>query len=470
MESFKKSKKSEIKLPDAFTKRVIKDIGKRAESILNSYAEDPVISLRLNARKLKNRKLNFEHLSTADIEDNSQRIKISGQAIPWTDYGYYLSSRPAYYLDPLFHAGTYYPQEASSMILEAVMKHIEVDKTPMTILDLCAAPGGKTTHILSLIPDQSVLLANEMVPQRYQVLNENIIKWGHPNILSTNHSPARLGVLDASFDVILVDAPCSGEGLFRKHPEWTEGWSLNNCDLCARRQLKILNSAFRLLKPGGHLLYSTCTLNPAENMDQLLRLSHKYGMESIEIPTMAVYDADEISEGPCKAYLLSPDRIKGEAFFIGLMQKPGDRSIDKPQKKHRGSERKPQKLALPWFPTKEKHQVWGTSVYYLNELQSSLIKKLDSYNIRYKSFPTALIKGKDVIPTHFAAMRYDIEEVNIPLVYDDALRFIRCEDIQADISNKGWHLLAFEGIALGWIKYDGRRINNKYPIKWRLRM
>src|ERR1044071_5586576 len=185
--------------------------------------------------------------------------------IPWTEYGHYLSQRPSFTFDPLFHAGCYYVQEASSMFLEQALKQtIDLSK-PLRVLDLCAAPGGKSTHILSLISKDSLLVSNEVIRSRAKILKDNIVKWGYSNVVVTNNDPKDFQRLENHFDVIVVDAPCSGSGLFRREPEAIEEWSINNVQLCCQRQQRILADIIPALKGGGILIYSTCSYSPQED-------------------------------------------------------------------------------------------------------------------------------------------------------------------------------------------------------------
>lgn len=458
-----------ISLPPEFQKRVLHEYGSRGEHILKAYQNEAVTSIRLNSRKIKGRLSSSDILTNFGLETNTSVNMETGVPVPWAKDAFYLTLRPSYALDPLFHAGVYYPQEASSMILELIYKALYTKQDEIKVLDLCAAPGGKSTHLLSLLSKKSVLLANEIVPQRFQILRENLTKWGHPNVLLSNLSPSRLEVLGETFDLILVDAPCSGEGLFRKQPEWTSGWSLTNCDHCAHRQDKILQSAVRLLKAGGHLIYSTCTLNKAENLDQLVKLSQLNNMISLPITEMENFEVDEISSGECHAYQLLPDRIQGEAFFIAVMQKQGF-SISDSKREHRGRRTVgSNKYKLPWFPKDQACISRDNRLYFHNELQEGLMQKMYRLKVNCQSIPSALEKGRDIIPTHFAAMRYDIDHRRISLDLEQALAFLRCSDFPLDMDSKGWLLIDYSSIPLGWIKYDGRRINSKYPIKWRLR-
>lgn len=202
---------------------------------------EQITSIRINPKKFSIENLKFK------IENK----------IPWTQYGIYLLQRPSFTFDPLFHAGCYYVQEASSMFLEQALKQAVDLSKPVKVLDLCAAPGGKSTHIQSLIPKDSLLVSNEVIQSRVPVLKDNIIKWGTENVVVTRNDPKDFSRLENYFDVILIDAPCSGSGLFRREPEAIEEWSLNNVKLCSLRQQRIVADVFPALKKGWdtYLLY-----------------------------------------------------------------------------------------------------------------------------------------------------------------------------------------------------------------------
>lgn len=203
--------------------------------------------------------------------------------IPWSTNGIYLSKRPSFTLDPLFHAGAYYVQEASSMFLEEVIKQTVNLSAQIKVLDLCAAPGGKSTLLQSLISKESFLVSNEVIKSRVNILSENITKWGASNVLVTNNDPKDFQRLPAYFDVIVVDAPCSGSGLFRKDNEAISEWSPQNVALCCQRQQRILADIKDSLKPGGILIYSTCSYSQSENEDIVSWLVNENRFQSVEL-------------------------------------------------------------------------------------------------------------------------------------------------------------------------------------------
>ena len=437
------------KLPDSFSTRIKKQFDGDHEAILQAFDQDTTISNRYNPRKAF--------------------LPAIQAAVPWSSHAYYLEKRPNYALDPLFHAGAYYPQEASSLILEEIMNHIQQTTHPSRLLDLCAAPGGKSTHLLSLIDKDSVLLCNEIVPKRFAVLNENLIKWGHSNFISTNYRPDQIARLDAIFDVVLVDAPCSGEGLFRKQKEWRSEWHPDNCALCARRQIRILDQAIKNVRNGGYLIYSTCTLNPEENMDQIIRLTETSLFEAIEFPTIKEFGFVEQKTKKAIGYLSLPHKIKGEPFFISCLKKEGRPNYKMPEA-NRLKNRFSDDITAPFQIGTSFVELDG-SLYLKNKNQQQLRQWLIKKGLRYFLPTLGSFKHNDLIPDHFSAMNSHVEpnHPKIEVNESEALQYLRHEKIALDVSAKGWYLLSYRDIGLGWVKFDGRRIINKYPIKWRLR-
>ncbi len=214
------------------------------EKLAAALQQEPPVSIRINKLRMKE-----EGLSS--LTDSSARFSFN--KVPWASDGYYLDERLTFTFDPLFHAGCYYVQEASSMFVEQVLR--QYVESPVVMLDLCAAPGGKSTHARSVLPEGSLLVANEVIRNRSQVLAENLTKWGHPDVVVTNNDPADFSALPSFFDVILTDVPCSGEGMFRKDPVAVEEWSPENVEICWQRQRRIIADIWPCLKPGGILIY-----------------------------------------------------------------------------------------------------------------------------------------------------------------------------------------------------------------------
>ncbi|HEX8060200.1 MAG TPA: RsmB/NOP family class I SAM-dependent RNA methyltransferase, partial [Cyclobacteriaceae bacterium] len=286
------------KIPEAFERRMTL----RGDFIefKKALSEEPVSSIRINRLKKPN---------------------LAGEHVSWCSTGIYLPERPVFTLDPNFHAGAYYVQEASSMFLEqAVKSSVDLSK-PLRVLDLCAAPGGKSTHLLQLISNESLLVSNEVIRSRAMILSENIQKWGKSNVIVTNNDPKDFTELNGYFDLIVVDAPCSGEGLFRKDEDAMQEWSDENVNLCSLRQRRILADVWPALKENGVLIYCTCTYNEAENENNLKWLSEQKDIELIDLPH---FPGVEKTTG----YRFMPHKVKGEGFFIAAVRKKSqERSI-----------------------------------------------------------------------------------------------------------------------------------------------
>jgi 16S rRNA C967 or C1407 C5-methylase (RsmB/RsmF family) len=293
--------------PPDFIKRIRAQSYIDADSLLEALGEPSPVSVSINPRKWKR--------SPADAE-----------RVPWCETGYYLKSRPSFTLDPLFHAGCYYPREASGMFLEQVFRQLVPDTENLRVLDLCGAPGGKSTQISDLTGAGSVLVSNEVIRHRASILAETVTKWGNPGVMVTQNDPAVFGRLKGYFDIIVIDAPCSGEGMFRD-PVAVGEWNPANASHCAERQKRIIMDVWPALKENGLLIYSTCTFNPAENEENVLWLVENTGSNSLR---MDISDFDGIKEIEYKGitgYGFYPGEVKGEGFFISAVRKTGPEEV-----------------------------------------------------------------------------------------------------------------------------------------------
>jgi len=286
--------------PSDFIRRIRDQFPATADDFVEALNFDARVSIRLNKQKFDS----IPELPT----------------VPWSNQAYFLEQRPVFALDPLWHAGAYYVQEASSMFLEQAFQQIQTDGSKM-VLDLCAAPGGKSTHLNSLINDKDLLVSNEVIRSRVPILIENLSKWGHSNFMVSNSDARQFGDLGPLFDVLVIDAPCSGEGLFRRDPEAAKEWSLENANLCSVRQRRILAESWPCLKQGGYLIYSTCTFNPAENEENLNWLRSQGGFESVRIPLQEEWNVNEIDNNGIYGYRFLPHKVKGEGFFLSILKK-----------------------------------------------------------------------------------------------------------------------------------------------------
>ena len=278
----------------------------------------------------------FDEKSFIDVHENSRQVvsirinpaKISAspfpesKPIPWSSTGYYLPDRPSFTLDPLLHAGAYYVQEASGMFLEQCLKQTIDLSLPLKVLDLCAAPGGKSTLIQSFLSEESLLVSNEVIKSRASILVENISKWGNENVIVTNNDPRDFSRLPEYFDVIVADAPCSGSGLFRRDVNAIDEWSIGAVESCSLRQQRILSDAYVSLKQNGVLIYSTCSYSPEENEQICDWLIRNYDVTPLKIAVNPnwniVYTESDLRAA---GYRFFPDKIRGEGFFIACFRK-----------------------------------------------------------------------------------------------------------------------------------------------------
>ncbi len=293
-----------MKLPLDFIGSMETYLGDEIGPFLAALDGEPVVSIRLNPVKT----------------NLDAKLLVPNEPVPWSRWGYYLEERIPFTFDPLLHAGMYYVQEASSMFVEHVVRELLAE--PVVCLDLCAAPGGKSLALLSALPSGSLLVANEVVRQRANVLAETLIKQGHPHAMVTNNSAADFGCLSHTFDLVLVDAPCSGEGMFRKDEVAVAEWSHDNVMRCAERQKSILNDVWQALKPGGFLLYSTCTYNVIENERVVLELARFTGARFIQVETEAEWGIAPSFDERTPGYRFFPHRARGEGFSLFILQKP----------------------------------------------------------------------------------------------------------------------------------------------------
>lgn len=390
--------------------------------------------------------------------------------IPWTDSGYYLVTRPSFTFDPLFHAGCYYVQEASSMFLELALKQTVDLSRPLRVLDLCAAPGGKSTDILSLISSESLLVSNEVIRSRANILNDNIIKWGCSNVVVTNNDPKDFQRLENYFDVIVVDAPCSGSGLFRRDPEAIEEWSEQNVALCSQRQQRILSDVLPSLKNGGVLIYSTCSYSKEEDEFIAKWLNEKLIINHEELIVNSDWNITKTDAG----YRFWPDKIKGEGFFIACFRKNNgdDKEGYLPKPKSQKFSKQERELLNSSTSSDEVGFIRNDkSIHVVPEkLQADvefLLSKLRIVN--YGTRMGDIIRDK-LIPDHALAMsiiagdKFERVEVN----YEQAIQYLKKKELNITTAQKGWVLITYQLHPLGWVNILPNRINNYYPKELRI--
>lgn len=388
----------------------------RFEHFLKALDEPSPVSIRVNPLRTENLELRTErydyfhapktHESTsAESNHNSQFNRV-----PWCPTGYYLSDRPNFTFDPLFHAGCYYVQEASSMFIDCVLR--QYVKEPVAMLDLCAAPGGKSTAARAVLPEGSLLVSNEPVRQRASILLENITKWGYPDCVVTNNYPKDFRKAKALFDVILCDVPCSGEGMFRKDPGAISEWSLQNVEHCWRLQREIVAEAWQCLKEGGLFIYSTCTYNIKENEENIRWMMEELDAEVLPVETKEEWGiTGSLLEGFTEpVWRFIPGFTKGEGLFMAVMRKRGETG---------------------------KSMFNSRCLKSLNVLMSPLAE-------------TTAVAEADVD-------------------YATAIAFLRGEALQLPDMPRGIVQVTFMGQPLGFVKNIGNRANNLYPKEWRIK-
>ncbi|MFT4854821.1 MAG: 16S rRNA C967 or C1407 C5-methylase (RsmB/RsmF family)/NOL1/NOP2 [Algoriphagus sp.] len=457
---------SNIQLPAAFESQMIDLLGKEEFVEFKKAIDLPSnTSVRFNEAKLS-------------IKDWMRT------PIPWSENGYFLENRPSFTLDPSFHAGAYYVQEASSMFIDHILKSIGI---PQGIyLDLAAAPGGKSTLLSSYLGEDGLLVANEVIQSRAQILKENIVKWGLGNTIVTNNDPEHFKPLEGFFDMVLVDAPCSGEGMFRKDPEARNEWSLDHVALCELRQKRIMDQAGSLVKGGGYLIYSTCTFNEKENEDMIRFLTSEFSYEPVRIavdPSWKVRETEVDSDGKVFfGYRFFPHLVNGEGFFITVLQRSEDAYIQEPK---RAKDFKHHYLKEIWdrdsleldrelgFEQSGKYYTLNDSYFRISKDWNLHFQKI-SQHLSLKYFGVELGKKQKIswIPNHEWALSL-LPKNNFPkqeLTESEAVEFLRKNDFEIKDLPTGWVLMTYQNLPLGWIKNLGNRINNYYPKEWRIRM
>lgn len=397
--------------------------------------------------------------------------------IPWTSNGYYLKQRPSFTLDPLLHAGAYYVQEASSMFLEQALRQTADMSQSLKVLDLCAAPGGKSTLIQSVISNESLLVTNEVIKTRASILAENITKWGAENVIVTNNDPKDFARLENYFDIIVIDAPCSGSGLFRRDADAIGEWSEANVQLCSQRQQRIIADVLPALKQGGILIYSTCSYSKDEDEAIADWMIDEFSMKSLRLSTKPDWNIVESTSDKNNAYgyRFYPDKVKGEGFFIACMEKQesegGEVAYPKKSKLEKLSKNEVA-IAEQWVKDetvailKWKELALAVPARFVQDLD--LLQQ--SLYIKQAGVALGQITVKELIPEHALAIS-NLLSNNIPAVdvtLEEALQYLRKADLKLDTVIKGWAVLQYKNRNLGWVKLLPNRLNNYYPKEWRI--
>lgn len=442
-------------LPLELRSRLQNQLGEDFSSFESALGDAPPVSIRLNPEK-------------------QVQLSVDNHSIPWCEEGRYLSQRPNFTLDPLFHAGTYYVQEASSMAISHILKQVVDLNHDLRVLDLSAAPGGKATLLHSLISKSSLLIANEVISKRNSILQQNLARWGTDNTIVTQNDPRAFGALANYFDVILVDAPCSGEGLIRKNPAAAQEWSEANVRLCASRQQRILADVYPSLAPGGILIYSTCTFSEFENELNSEWFLNKSGFKNIELTFPKDWNI-QTGAGDKPGYRFYPHHVRGEGFFVAAFQKSGAQSP--PRKRSTSNNKLDRNTAEDerWLerPKDYVYLQQGKLRYafpraitppYLELKRHLRIRSAGLY--LGKTYPNGLQPSPEL--AFFPRLSNKVQQLELDR--STALDFLSHTgfDIPADLST-GRHLITHEGFGLGWInKLGNGQFRNNYPTAWRI--
>ena len=415
-----------------------------------------------------------------------------GDAVPWCPGGYFLTDRPVFAHLPRWHAGLLYVQDSSSMALGAVVAEIVqrfYTDAPLTYLDACAAPGGKTIAAIEALPQGSMVVCNEFEPRRANILAENIAKWGAPGVVVTRGDTARLtAACPAMFDIIGADVPCSGEGMMRKDSQAIAQWSPGLIGRCAALQREILDNLRPTLRPGGVLIYSTCTFNPSEDEDNVRYMAETFGWEPLEIKALEQYPEILRGIGSYPSYRFHPGRVRGEGLFIAALRRPADDASERirPKTGNKGKTRHatpvdsrlkasaealvPRTLGPGYVPDIVGERLYAVPAEHLRTVHALADGGLD---MLCRGIPVATVKGRDWQPCHELALSRALRPEAAPrAVLPDAeiIAYLRGEAVaMPDGTPTGYVLVCMaDGVPVGWVKNLGRRANNLFPQHLRL--
>lgn len=445
-------------LPADFIETTSATFGKELwHRYLVALGEPASVSIRLNRRKITS-------------------CRITGEAgrVAWCGDGYYMKERPQFTFDPLLHAGAYYVQEASSMFIHHILRHV-VGEEPVVMVDFCAAPGGKSTAACAALGEDSLLVCNEPVPQRASILAENIRKWGSPNVVVTNNYPREIRQSGITADIVLCDVPCSGEGMFRKDEDAIAEWSQQNVDRCQMLQREIAGEAWQCLRQGGMMIYSTCTFNTRENEENVRWICENFDAELIEIPVEEAWGVTgSLLEGfgGC-VYRFIPGATRGEGLFVAVIRKKDECTQRmRRMKPANGKER----LTTEWIESPEKYVIEeeGNVLTATPRRWFPMVKHLAAtLKVTHHGIRLGTIKGRDIIPDECLALSTALRREAFATVETDrttATTYLRKEAVTLpEGTPHGIVLLTYRDMPLGFVKNIGNRANNLYPAEWRIK-
>ncbi len=432
-------------LPIEFIDKMKNKLGKDFEAYFHSLSQSPPVCIRKNPFK--------------PIDIFSDAIQLS-----FCKTSRILTERPHFHYDPLFHSGCYYVQEAGSMFLEHIFNQLPLPHHP-AVLDLCAAPGGKSTHLLSLLNNQGVLVSNEIIPARNKILQQNIYKWGCENVIITQSEANRFKECGELFDLIVVDAPCSGEGLFRKDADAAAHWSEAAVAGCSQRQKDLVDDVISALKPGGFLIYSTCTFEDAENDHVVKYLIEERGMVHFQI-----HEIPESISSTVFGYQFYPHKTYSEGFYISVLCKTESENVSSNFTENRFRQvTKIEESINEYIEVNKycfidfKQERWALIPNVLE-----LLHLLCQVNVKSAGIPLGNITPKYKPHAALALSNYLHYNKSIDLNQNEALLYLSGNSLSNDGNYSGIYLMSFQGKALGWVNAITGRFNNLYPHEWRI--
>lgn len=471
----------EWRLPEAFEARMRQLLGQEYEEFLFCYENDKYQALRLNPLKK-----GLQGGGAPYIKD------VCREPVPWAKDAFYYDKEERPGKHPYHEMGVYYIQEPSAMSAAAVL----APKPGMRVLDLCAAPGGKTTQLASYLMQQGLLVANEIHPARAKILSTNVERMGITNGIVTNEDSGTLADhFGCYFHAILVDSPCSGEGMFRKNPEAMEEWSPENVELCAARSEEILDNAARMLLPGGALVYSTCTFAPEENEQEIanfLAKHEEFSLVSVDFPQFEKgrwewlkkeQQKETVASEIEKTMRLWPHKLHGEGHFVACLKKAGQLPDYESGNAKRSNTKQPdaaQRKALEEFVSASLSReladwivqgnliMFGDQLYRLPDEAPSL----RGIHVLRAGTHIGEFKKNRLEPSHALALAMGEEDARsvVHLSGDDARTraFFRGESLcvdggQIQGADKGWCLVCVDHMSAGWGKLSNLQVKNHYP-------
>ncbi len=441
-----------MNLPEAFIEQLRSLLPEEWEALTDAISSsEPSVAVRVNGAR------------SIGVPGGCRRV-------PWCDLGYYLDDRPVFTFDTDWHAGRYYVQDASSMFIAHVIKQFIYE--PVRYLDLCAAPGGKTTAAIQALPPRSLLVANEIVPQRARVLADNVIRWGDPRCVVTSNAPKEFSKLTDFFDVIAADVPCSGEGMMRKDDEAVAQWSPQLVEQCAERQRGILADAWNALRPGGLLIYSTCTYNRQENEEIADFIVNELGATSLEVPVEPSWDIHPAIGSECHCYRFMPHRVDGEGLYMTAFRKDGNGPRQDIRSKEKNA-KKCDEIGKNWLIDPNNYVIEQQGDLFLavpQDIHREVMALRAMLTVIHAGVELATVMGRKTVPHHALALSTARATEAFPVCevdYPTALRYLRGESITVD-GPRGHVLVAHEGAVLGFANNLGNRANNLYPKPQRI--